>query len=144
MKIFISTLLSLCLLSGLMAQNLRQVDTRLLTRFSEAQIQQWEQNNPNRIDLFEFELDRGYDIQLMPEEKIQEIPFLYYLDYETKSQGEKVQSVNEDDFNLYLYDYTRKLDRNNLYRIAGTNQVLVIYSNKKFVNMFNESRNYEK
>ncbi|MDA3819934.1 MAG: hypothetical protein PF590_05690 [Candidatus Delongbacteria bacterium] len=144
MKIFISVFFSLCVLSGLMAQDIRQVDSRLLTRFSETQIQQWEQNDPNRLDLYEFEVDNGYDIRSMPLEKLENVPELYYLDYESKSKGEKVQSVDEQNFNLYLYNYKRDMEHNNHYRIAGTNKVLVIYSNKKFVDMFNESRNYEK
>ncbi len=143
MRIFIIWIFNFFLLSGILAQDMQGADPRLNVRFSQSQIQQWEQNNSSRLALFEFELDHGYDIQTFPEEKIQDIPYLCFLDYETKTKGEKVQSVNENDFNLFLYDYERNRDRDKLYRIAGTNQVLMIYSNRKFVNMFNESRGYD-
>jgi hypothetical protein len=143
MRIFIIWIFNFFLLSGILAQDMPGADPRLNVRFSQSQIQQWEQNNSSRLALFEFELDHGYDIQTFPEEKIQDIPYLCFLDYETKTKGEKVQSVNENDFNLFLYDYERNRDRDKLYRIAGTNQVLMIYSNRKFVNMFNESRGYD-
>ncbi|MEA3447818.1 MAG: hypothetical protein U9Q98_05120 [Bacteroidota bacterium] len=143
MKVLTILIIGLFLSPSIFAQDSESVDPRLNVRFSETQIQQWEQNYPNRLDLYEFELEHGYDIQLMPEEKIQDMPFLYYLDYETKSKGEKVQFVDEQNFNLYLYNYKRDMKHNNHYRIAGTNKVLVIYANKKFVDMFNESRSYE-
>ncbi|MGM0649729.1 MAG: hypothetical protein ACQES1_04380 [Bacteroidota bacterium] len=144
MRIFTTLIISICMFSGVAAQDIHETDSRLAVRFSESQIEQWKQNNPNRIDLFEFELEHGYDIRTMPPEKLEDVPDLYYIDYETKSKGEKVQSVDEQDFNLYLYNYERDMDHNNHYRIAGTNKVLVIYANKKFVEMFNESRSDEK
>ncbi len=144
MRIFAIMFFGLFFLSGVMAQDIPEADSRLSVRFSESQIQQWEENDPDRLALFKFELNHGYDIRVMPLEKLEDMPDLYFLDYETKSKGEKVQSVDEQNFNLYLYDYKRDMNYDNHYRIAGSDKVLVIYSNKKFVNMFNESHGYEK
>ncbi len=144
MKVFTVITMFFLMSSCVLAQDTDGVDPRLKVRFSEEQLQQWEQNDPDRLDLYEFELDHGYDIRTMPPEKLENVTELYYLDYETKSKGEKVQSVDEQNFNLYLYNYTRDMDHNMHYRVSGTNNVLVIYSNKKFVNMYNESRSDEK
>ncbi len=141
-RIFIM-LLTMGLLSNLYAQNTVVPDERLSSRFSEERIQSWISNSPALIELKNFEVENGYRIESLPEDKIADLPALRVLDTSTKQAGEVVTDINEQDFNLYMYYFDRKVDGDQYYRIGNTNKVLIIPSTDKFVEMFNESRDYE-
>ncbi|MGM0624596.1 MAG: hypothetical protein ACQES0_01810 [Bacteroidota bacterium] len=143
MKRILIMLLTMGLLSNLYAQNTVVPDERLSSRFSEERIQSWISNSPSLIELKNFEVENGYRIESLPEEKLADLPSLRVLDTNTKQAGEVVSNINEQEFNLYMYYFDRKFDSDVYYRIGNTNKVLIIPSSQKFTEMYNESRDYE-
>jgi hypothetical protein len=126
------------------AQNTVVPNEGLSVRYSPEQIQEWVDNYPQKIEMLNFELQNGFEIVDMTDDKIQNVQALYFMNYQTKSQGEMVETIDGGNFNLFLYHYDRKQNEDTYYRIGNTNQVLKIISSKKLVKRFNESRNYEK
>jgi len=130
--------------SAAIAQNTVVPNEALSVRYSPEQIQEWVDNYPQKIEMLNFELQNGFEIIEMNDAKIQNLQPLYFMNYQTKSQGEMVETIDSGNFNLFLYQYDRKQNHDTYYRIGNTNQVLKIISSKKLVKRFNESRNYEK
>ncbi len=143
MKKLISIVLGLLISGILVAQNPVQPDPRLSTRYSSDRIQNWMENAPSILELKNFELNYGYEFTQMPDDKVLDLPQLRTFDYQNKTAGAIVNDIEQEGFNLYMYQYDRAVDKANYYRIGNTNTVLIIPSSKKLAEMFNESRNYE-
>ncbi len=141
-KLFFSLAFLIVASSGF-AQNTVIPDERLSVRFSSEQIQEWVDNYPPKIELLNFELQNGFEIVELSDGKIQNLPALHFINYQTKSQGELVEAIDYVNFNLFLYQYERKQKADTYYRIGNTNQILKIISSQKLVKRFNESQNYE-
>jgi hypothetical protein len=144
MKKIFSVVLFLFALVPLFAQGISEYDQRILVKYPQDQIQQMMINSPGEIEAMNYELQFGYEIVTMPAEKSQAFETLHYRNLKNKQQGSVVESVDSENFNLYLYDYNRELDKNTYYKIMNTDFVLVVFSNKKLVKSFNKSRGYEK
>lgn len=140
----ISLIVGLCFIVGsLFAQDIVEPDSRMLARYSESRVSELIQENPARIDWMNFELENGYEIIPMDEAKVQDLPFLYTLNLDEKTNGVMVQEISEQSFNLYLYNFKRDQDKDSYYRIGYTGQVLKIQSKRKLVKQYNESKHYE-
>lgn len=129
--------------SSLMAQDVVEPDSRIFSRYNVEEIQNWLQNNPEEIFVANIELQEGFEIVEMPDDKLDGMPELHYYNYLTKTIGGVVENVNMTTFNLYEYKYERLFDTRLFYRIGHTNNVLVIISHKEFAKKINESRNHE-
>lgn len=130
--------------SATFAQNTVVPNEGLSVRYSSERIQEWVDNYPQKIEMLNFELQNGFEIIDMPDGKIQNLQSLYFMNYQTKSQGEMLETIDGGNFNLFLYQYDRQQKADTYYRIGNTNQVLKIISSQELVERFNESRNYEK
>ncbi len=121
------------------AQETTVSDARLLSKYSESEIFNMQENYPQSLKVKGFELNHGYRIEEHHIDKVQNLPSLYYFNYFTKTKEDLVLSVDEANFNLYDYYYERHYSRNTYYRIGETNKVLVIISHKQLIKEFNAS-----
>ncbi len=119
------------------AQETTIPDVRLLSRYTESEIFNMQENYPQSLKIECFELNHGYQIQELDFEKMKGMPSLYYFNYFTKTKEDLVLSVDEANFNLYDYYYERHYSQNTYYRIGETNKVLVIISHKQLIRNFN-------
>lgn len=113
-------------------------DERLYDVYSQEYLQNLVTNNPDKIDYLNWYLDNSYKIIHSNIEKSSQFPYLKHYDLSTKTVGQNVQSINETDFNLYLYDFRRKIEGRTGYRIGDTGLIILFDSHKKIAENFNK------
>jgi hypothetical protein len=125
---------------GIMSSQAQTItpDARLDVVYSEDYLQNLTDNNPEKLEYMNWYLDNSYFIINGDIEKSSQFPYLKHYDPSTKTVGENVQSINETDFNLYLYDFRRKLEGRTSYRIGDTGLIIVFESHKKLAEKFNK------
>ncbi|PLX08624.1 MAG: hypothetical protein C0596_07155 [Marinilabiliales bacterium] len=113
------------------------VDSRLDVAFSEDYLNDLLENSPHQLKYMNWYLDNSYSIVDAGLDKCEQMPYLKHLDPVNKIIGSNVESVDEGNFNIYMYQIEREFDKNVYYRIGDTGKALVIYSHKKLANNFN-------
>ncbi len=107
------------------------VDERLYNVFSESYIEDVKSTNPVLLLRWNFYLDNAFYITTFPNEKgTPDYPVITIPDLNNINilALEKEQSLSRD------------WNKQSVYQIAGTNEVLVYYSGKKFSALFNKHR----
>lgn len=99
-------------------------DKRLLAKFEEAQIQSLLEKNPEVIAYWTYFLDHGYEVVDIPSEKAESVT-------EVISLGR-----NKSNFNILATEVGTPGEHPRYFRIAGTNQMLVVRSNDDFIQKF--------
>ena len=107
---------------GLRAQ--AEYDKRLLAKFSEAQIQSLQENNPEIIAYWTYFLDHGYEVVDIPAGKADALT-------EEINLGRRKAA-----FNILAAKLGTPGEHPRYFKIAGTNQMLVVLSNDDFVEKF--------
>ena len=104
------------------------VDPRLQVKFGEERLADLQKNHPSVIDYWTFYLDNSYFVaDLAPAKDAGEIPSV------------KIDDISR--FNILALDVHPMENGNRIYRIEGTDKLLVLHSTEKIAEMFNEYRN---
>jgi hypothetical protein len=102
-------------------------DSRLLSKFSEERILELQQDHSSVLDYWSFYLDHSYEIVDMPLGKMNsDLP---EIDVKKKKQ-----------FNILDYDLKGAGEQKTIYRLKGTNQILILHSASEIAQAFNEYR----
>lgn len=113
-------------------------DQRIFSRYTNEKVQQWQNNEPQKVCYLNYELENGYKIAEVPEGKpINQEPLVRF-NYKTKEMGDIVQEVNLQNFNLYEYYYERDDKKRKFYAIGNTGYILIITPNNQLLRKFNQ------
>lgn len=133
-KILISILL---LFNGILyAQTKVTPDKRLYSKYTEDYIDKLIVNNPNFLKYLNFSLDNSYKIiRDLNDLKTKDIPLIKKFDKNSKTTSD-VESIDLNTFNLMEYDFIRKHDSRNYYKLANSGAIIVLYSEKELIKNF--------
>ena len=143
MRNIFTVLIFSVLFINMYAQDVVEPDDRLYARYSNEQIEYLLLNSPQLIEFRNFELDNSWEILEVEKDKSENYPPLQYFNPKTGEKLNEVEDVVDSDFNLYQYYFQRKHSHRSFYKIGDTNKVLIIYSGKELINLFNKDV-YEK
>jgi hypothetical protein len=107
------------------------VDVRLSSVYSEEYLSNLQIDNPQKIDYLNWMLDNSYTIVDAVAEKLEYMPYFKYFDLETKTVGENVEVINQEEINILVYSFQREYDMQTYYRIGNSGQAIVFESLKQ-------------
>lgn len=118
-----------------------QIDKRLEKGYDAEYLKRIQAKTPIILELLNFELDHSWYIEA-PEmqQKINDIPYLYYKDPETGERAGMVESIEIGNVNITEFYVERPYDHRAFYRVGKTNTIIGFYSNKEVSEMFNASK----
>jgi len=113
-------------------------DPRLLTIYSQDYLDDISENHPNELRYLNWYLDNSFSILELGVDKCQHLPFLKYIDPETKQICGNVDIVDVQNFNIYMYSFERFYDKKSVYRIGSTGFAIAFDSEKKLAENYNK------
>ena len=123
------------------AQDLLEIDDRLLFRFSQSQLDDIASVNPNQIKYLNFHLNNSYyfrDAGIIPDQKLQDYQDIFeYLSLPSEYQLQ--ESINKDNFNILMFSVQYFENKSTSYLFGDSNLLLVLRSKKMINEMFNEN-----
>lgn len=141
-KIFLLCVL-LTLASGfLMSQNDITADSRLNDVYSQNELDHLLLENPNQVKYLNWYLDNSYQIVEVGIEKSEQMGYLKSVDPLTKATGAVVNYIDEETFNILLFNCENQYDKKTYYRIGNTGYAVEIESLKNLAINYNKY-NYE-
>ena len=121
----------------------QSVDPRLRVKYTDEYLQDMAQNSPNELKYLNWYLDNSFRIIDITPEKCEYLPYLKHFDPETKTIGDNVTDVNQEDFNVFYYSFERKYDKPTTYRIGSSGKAIVFFSQKDLASNFNKHQNFK-
>ena len=123
------------------AQDLPDIDDRLLFRFTKSQLDDIASVNPNQIKYLNFYLNNSYyfqDAGFVPNQKLQDYQDVFqYLSLPSHYQLE--EPINKDNFNILMFNVPFFENKSTAYLFGESNLLLVLRSKKVINEMFNEN-----
>ena len=123
------------------AQDLPDIDDRLLFRFTKSQLDDIASVNPNQIKYLNFYLNNSYyfqDAGFIPNQKLQDYQDVFqYLSLPSYYQLE--EPINKDNFNILMFNVPFFENKSTAYLLGDSNLLLVLRSKKVINEMFNEN-----
>lgn len=123
------------------AQDLLEIDDRLLFRFSQSQLADISSVNPNQIKYLNFYLNNSYyfrDAGIIPDQKLQDYQDIFeYLSLPSEYQSE--EPINKDNFNILMFNVPFFENKSTAYLFGDSNLLLVLRSKRVINEMFNEN-----
>lgn len=123
------------------AQDLTEIDDRLLFRFTQSQLDDIASVNPNQIKYLNFYLNNSYyfqDASFIPNQKLQDYHDVFqYLSLPSYYQIE--EPINKDNFNILMFNVPFFENKSTAYLFGDSNLLLVLRSKKVINEMFNEN-----
>ena len=123
------------------AQDLLEIDDRLLFRFSQSQLDDIASVNPNQIKYLNFYLNNSYyfrDAGNIPDQKLQDYQDVFqHLSLPSGYQLE--EPINKDNFNILMFNVPFFENKSTAYLFGESNLLLVLRSKKVINEMFNEN-----
>jgi hypothetical protein len=123
------------------SQSVITPDSRLSAAYTSEYLTSLNNTQPQELQYLNWYLDNSYTIVEAGIEKCSQMPALKSFDPNTKTIGENVESIDEGNFNILLYSFERKYDKNSYYRIGDTGYAIVFESHKKLAENFNKYQN---
>jgi len=124
------------------AQDLLEIDDRLLFRFTQSQLDDLASVNPNQIKYLNFCLNNSYyfqDANFIPDQKLQDYQDVFkHLSLPQDYQLE--QPINKDNFNILMFDVPFFENKSTAYLFGESNLLLVLRSKKVINEMFNQNQ----
>jgi hypothetical protein len=118
MKLLLNSLLTLFLLSASWAHSQEKIDKRLLIRYSESELTQMLENNPEEYKILTYALDNGM-----------------YIGNYSKEKGSALTEIDRPSKNQTYIDLNFEIsDQNQYYKIKGEDKVLVVKSKNVLMN----------
>ena len=123
------------------AQELLDIDDRLLFRFTQSQLDDIASVNPNQIKYLNFYLNNSYyfqDAGFIPNQKLQDYQDVFqHLSLPSDYQLE--EPINKDNFNIFMFNVPFFENKSTAYLFGDSNLLLVLRSKKVINEMFNEN-----
>ena len=123
------------------AQDLLEIDDRLLFRFSQSQLDDIASVNSNQIKYLNFYVNNSYyfqDAGIIPDQKLQDYQDIFqHLSLPTDYQLE--EPINKDNFNILMFNVPFFENKSTSYLFGDSNLLLVLRSKKVINEMFNEN-----
>lgn len=140
-KLFI-VITSLFLMSVSFAQNKTNVpDQKLIDALGQETVDFYLQNNPSLVGYYNFFLSYSYQIVDMPEPKIDQLDQIPVMRLKEKFMTEPENYTEVGLANLNIMKYDIKIDPINgaMYRLGNTTKLIIFYSGKEIMTMYNET-----
>ena len=112
------------------------VDIRLSAVYSQEDLDNLEENNPQKLDFMNWSLDNSYTIVDAGYEKCLQMPYLKHFDPVNKIIGANVENLSEEDLNIYMFLFERQYDKKAHYRIGDTGKAIVFKSHTELSKNF--------
>ena len=123
------------------AQDLPDIDDRLLFRFTQSQLDHIASVNPNQIKYLNFYLNNSYyfqDVSFIPDQKLQDYQDVFqHLSLPSDYQLE--EPISKDNFNILMFNVPFFENKSTAYLFGDSNLLLVLRSKKVINEMFNEN-----
>ena len=123
------------------AQELLDIDDRLLFRFTQSQLDDIASVNPNQIKYLNFYLNNSYyfqDVGFIPNQKLQDYQDVFqHLSLPSDYQLE--EPISKDNFNILMFNVPFFENKSTAYLFGDSNLLLVLRSKKVINEMFNEN-----
>lgn len=123
------------------AQDLYDIDDRLLFRFSRSQLDDIASVNPNHIKYLNYYLNNSFyfrDASIIPEQKLQDYQDIFeYLSIPSEYQLE--EPINKDNFNIFMFNVPFFENKSSAYFFGDSNLLIVLRSKKVINELFNEN-----
>jgi hypothetical protein len=124
----------LCLSLFSQAQELPPIDERLYEVFEEKFLLNLQKESPNQVLYYNYFLDHAYEIVPIPDEKTSEYPEITIKRFKSGASINILKVINDAALKRNYHNRT-------YYRIAKTDKVLVLFSEKEIAAGFNRSAN---
>lgn len=122
------------------AQDVPEIDDRLLFRFTKSQLDDIASVNPSQIKYLNFYLNNSYYFQdngIIPDQKLQDYQDIFqYLSLPSGYQLE--EPISKDNFNILMFNAEFFENKNSAYLFGDSNLLIVLRSKKVINEMFNE------
>ena len=123
------------------AQDIPEIDDRLLFRFTQSQLADIASVNPNQIKYLNFYLNNSYyfqDVGFIPDQKLQDYQDVFqHLSLPTDYQLE--EPISKDNFNILMFNVPFFENKSTAYLFGDSNLLLVLRSKKVINEIFNEN-----
>ena len=123
------------------AQDIPEIDDRLLFRFTQSQLDDIASVNPNQIKYLNFYLNNSYyfqDVSFIPDQKLQDYQDVFqHLSLPSDYQLE--EPISKDNFNILMFNVPFFENKSTAYLFGDSNLLLVLRSKKVINEMFNEN-----
>ena len=136
-------ILLFCLFKALntTAQDIVEIDDRLLFRFTQSQLDNIVSVNPNQIKYLNFYLNNSFyfqDAGIIPYQKLQDYQDIFqYIslpsDYQIK------EPISKDNFNILMFDVQFFENKSTAFLFGDSNLLIVLRSKKEIYEMFNKN-----
>ena len=123
------------------AQDILEIDDRLLFRFTQSQLDDIASVNPNQIKYLNFYLNNSYyfqDIGFIPNQKLQDYQDVFQL-LSLPSDYQLEKPINKDNFNILMFNVPSFENKSTAYLFGDSNLLLVLRSKKDINEIFNEN-----
>ena len=125
---------------NLSAQQQSTFDSRLLFRYEAEFLEDLALTNPSKLDYLNFYIGNSYSLHQLdeiPMEKISQFPDI--LELLNVPEGYVIPTtINENNFNILLFEVVFKEKQSSSYRIGDTNILVYIKSKNEIYTLFNE------
>ena len=122
------------------AQDIPEIDDRLLFRFTQSQLDDIASVNPNQIKYLNFYLNNSYyfqDVSFIPDQKLQDYQDVFqHLSLPSDYQLE--EPISKDNFNILMFNVPFFENKSTAYLFGDSNLLLILRSKKVINEMFNE------
>ena len=123
------------------AQDLTNIDDRLLFRFTQSQLDDIASVNPNQIKYLNFYIKNSFyfqEVGNIPYQKLQDYQDVFqYLSLPIDYQFEV--PISKDNFNIFMFNLPFFENKSSAYLFGDSNLLLVLRSKKVINEMFNEN-----
>jgi len=123
------------------AQDILEIDDRLLFRFTQSQLDDIAFENPNQIKYLNFYLNNSYyfqDAGIIPDQKL--LDYQDIFQYLSLPSGYQLQEpLNKDNFNILMFNVPFFENKSTAYLFGNSNLLIVLRSKKTINEMFNEN-----
>ena len=123
------------------AQDILEIDDRLLFRFTQSQLDDIAFKNPNQIKYLNFYLNNSYyfqDAGIIPDQKL--LDYQDVFQYLSLPSGYQLQEpISKDNFNILMFNVPFFKNKSTAYLFGNSNLLIVLRSKKTINEMFNEN-----
>jgi len=144
MKQFLLSLFVVLSMIGV-GQSQDTVDQRVIDIYGSDYVEKSKSTNSQLIDFLTFKLDHSYRlVDMSGKLEGNNYPMLSEVKYREKVKGSTEESAltdyNNNALNVLAYAFQTKKDERRFYRIDGTTNCLMFYSNDELIEEYNKSK----
>ncbi|MDR2010486.1 MAG: hypothetical protein LBQ22_08385 [Bacteroidales bacterium] len=120
-----------------------EIDHRLEQFYGEEYLQELSGTKPEDIKYLNWYLDNSYSVnENINIEKYELLPYLKHFDLSAKTEGEIVEDIDLNNFNILFYSIERYYDKPAAYRIGNSGKIIYFDSVKDITAKYNKFLGY--